>query len=47
MLAEQNAYWAMSLANRAVIMELGRSTAEGEAARLMEDPKVQGAYLGL
>jgi branched-chain amino acid transport system ATP-binding protein len=46
-LAEQNAYWAMSLANRAVIMELGRSTAEGEAARLMEDPKVQRAYLGL
>src|SRR5208337_5070529 len=46
-LAEQNAYWALSLANRAVIMDLGRSTAEGVAARLMEDPKVRSAYLGV
>jgi branched-chain amino acid transport system ATP-binding protein len=46
-LAEQNAYWALSLSSRAVIMDLGRSIAEGDAAQLMEDPKVRSAYLGL
>ena len=46
-LAEQNASWALSVANRAVIMELGRTTAEGDAAALMEDPKIRSAYLGV
>jgi branched-chain amino acid transport system ATP-binding protein len=46
-LSEQNAYWALGLANRAVVIELGRSTATGEAAALMEDPKIRSAYLGI
>jgi branched-chain amino acid transport system ATP-binding protein len=46
-LAEQNAYWAMSIAKRAVILELGTTVMEGEAHQLMEDPKVQAAYLGI
>ena len=46
-LAEQNANWAMQIANRAVILELGVKTAEGASAELMRDPKVQSAYLGI
>ena len=46
-LAEQNALWAMTLAQRAVILELGRNVADGPASQLMEDPKVQSAYLGI
>ena len=46
-LAEQNANWAMQIANRAVILELGIKTAEGASAELMRDPKVQSAYLGI
>ena len=46
-LAEQNANWAMQLASRAVILELGIKTAEGTSAELMRDPKVQSAYLGI
>jgi branched-chain amino acid transport system ATP-binding protein len=46
-LAEQNAYWALGLANRAVIIELGRSSAEGNAAELMQDQRIRTAYLGV
>jgi branched-chain amino acid transport system ATP-binding protein len=46
-LAEQNANWAMQVASRAVILELGIKTAEGPSAELMRDPKVQSAYLGI
>jgi branched-chain amino acid transport system ATP-binding protein len=46
-LAEQNANWAMRVATRAVILELGRKTSEGLSADLMRNPKVQSAYLGI
>jgi branched-chain amino acid transport system ATP-binding protein len=46
-LAEQNANWALALADRAVILELGRKAAEGPSAALLRDPKVQSAYLGI
>jgi branched-chain amino acid transport system ATP-binding protein len=46
-LAEQNARWAMTLASRAIILELGRKVAEGLSSELMGDPKVQSAYLGI
>jgi branched-chain amino acid transport system ATP-binding protein len=46
-LAEQNAYWALGLANRAVIVELGRSSAEGNAAELLQAPRIRSAYLGV
>jgi branched-chain amino acid transport system ATP-binding protein len=47
LLAEQNAYWALSLANRAVIMDLGSSGLEGDAAELLHDPRIRSAYLGI
>jgi branched-chain amino acid transport system ATP-binding protein len=46
-LAEQNAAWAMSIAQTAVILELGSCTMVGVASELMEHPQVRKAYLGL
>jgi branched-chain amino acid transport system ATP-binding protein len=46
-LAEQNADWAMSVASRAVILELGRCVATGPTDELRRDPRVRSAYLGL
>jgi len=46
-LSEQNAIWALDLASRAVILELGRVVAQGEAAELRESSKIRNAYLGL
>jgi branched-chain amino acid transport system ATP-binding protein len=47
LLAEQNASWALSLARRAVILELGKVRRTGAAAALLEDPEVRKAYLGI
>jgi len=47
LLAEQNAAWALSIADQAVIVELGRVTMAGPAAEIAEDPGVQKAYLGV
>jgi len=47
LLAEQNATWALSLAHRAVILELGKVTMRGDAAELLDDPRVRKAYLGI
>jgi len=46
-LAEHNVNWALRVAQRAVILELGRVVMEGSAAELMKDPAVQSAYLGV
>ena len=46
-LAEQNAAWAMSIAQTAVILELGSCRMTGVASELMEHPQVRKAYLGL
>ena len=46
-LAEQNADWAMEVAGRAVILELGTCVADGQSVDLRRDPRVQAAYLGL
>jgi branched-chain amino acid transport system ATP-binding protein len=46
-LAEQNATWAMSIASRAVIIELGKVVAEGDSKELMKSPKVRDAFLGV
>ncbi|HZS83316.1 MAG TPA: ABC transporter ATP-binding protein [Stellaceae bacterium] len=45
-LAEQNANWALSLAGRAVILELGKVAATGAAADLLRRPEIRRAYLG-
>lgn len=46
-LSEQNATWALSIASRAVILDLGRNVAEGSAQELSQSPKIRAAYLGV
>jgi branched-chain amino acid transport system ATP-binding protein len=43
---DQNARAALAVADRGYVMETGRIAAEGPAAELLRDPKVQHAYLG-
>jgi branched-chain amino acid transport system ATP-binding protein len=45
-LVEQNARAALKLAHRGYVMEVGRIVLEGAALALIEDSKVQNAYLG-
>ena len=47
LLVEQNARMALELADRAYVMERGSVTLEGRAADMLEDKRVQAAYLGL
>ncbi|WP_233234989.1 ABC transporter ATP-binding protein [Bordetella sp. LUAb4] len=47
MLAEQNATWALSIAHRGVILEMGRNIDDGDSATLRASPKIRSAYLGL
>ncbi len=46
LLVEQNAKKALSIANRAYVLETGSITLSGKASDLMHDPSVQKAYLG-
>ena len=46
LLVEQNVRAALSLAQRAYIIENGRVTGQGEAESLLDDEKVRDAYLG-
>lgn len=46
LLVEQNAFAALSLANYAYILEVGRITLQGPGKDLLENPKVKEAYLG-
>ncbi len=46
LLAEQSAAVALSLANRAYLLETGTVVAEGPASTLRDDPRVRDAYLG-
>jgi branched-chain amino acid transport system ATP-binding protein len=45
-LVEQNAYLALSVADRAYVLEVGNVVASGSAADLRQDPRVTAAYLG-
>jgi len=47
LMVEQNAVQALSIADRGVVMELGRVGAQGSGAGMLEDPAVRRAYLGL
>ena len=47
LLAEQNATWALSLADRGVILDLGRMRMSGNAAELLNNEDVRKAYLGV
>ncbi|MCR5386613.1 MAG: ABC transporter ATP-binding protein [Treponema sp.] len=46
LLVEQNAYKALSISNRAYILETGTITKSGDAKQLISDPAVKEAYLG-
>lgn len=45
LLVEQNANKALSIADRAYVLETGKITIEGQAQELANDPKVKAAYL--
>lgn len=46
MLVEQNAHMALSIANRAYVLETGEVVLKGDAKELAADPEVRKAYLG-
>ena len=46
LLVEQNAEMALSIADRAYVIETGNIIMEGKAADLKDDDKVKKAYLG-
>lgn len=46
LLIEQNARLALEVSDRGYVMESGEITLEGDAATLLNDPKVRAAYLG-
>jgi len=47
LLIEQNAFAALSIADRGYVMETGRITISGPAQELIADKRVREAYLGL
>lgn len=47
LLAEQNAYKALEMANRAYVMNAGRVVIEGPGLEVLANPEVQAAYLGV
>ncbi|MBR2571808.1 MAG: ABC transporter ATP-binding protein [Clostridia bacterium] len=46
LLIEQNANMALSIANRAYVLETGRIAFSGDARTLLQDDRVRSAYLG-
>ena len=46
LLVEQNAQMALSIADRAYVLETGRITMEGKASELLHNDAVRKAYLG-
>ena len=46
LLVEQNANKALSIANRAYVLETGAITVSGDADDVANNPKVKEAYLG-
>ena len=46
LLIEQNAKLALEVSSRGYVMESGEISLQGDAKRLLSDPKVREAYLG-
>lgn len=46
LLVEQNASRALRLADRAYVLDSGEMLMQGEAAAMLDDPRVRAAYLG-
>ncbi|HEX2979146.1 MAG TPA: ABC transporter ATP-binding protein [Anaerolineaceae bacterium] len=47
LLVEQNALMALSIANRAYVLETGRIVLSGDAKEVSNNPQVKAAYLGV
>jgi branched-chain amino acid transport system ATP-binding protein len=47
LLVEQNALMALSVSNRAYVLETGRNVLTGNAKEVAENPQVKAAYLGI
>lgn len=47
LLVEQNAFGALSIADRGYVMETGRIAMEGSAEELIADPRIRETYLGI
>ena len=47
LLVEQNALMALSISNRAYVLETGRIVLEGNAEEVKNNPQVKAAYLGI
>jgi branched-chain amino acid transport system ATP-binding protein len=47
LLVEQNAFGALSVADRGYVMETGRISMEGKAGALVNDTRIRESYLGL
>lgn len=47
LMVEQNAFGALSIADRGYVMETGRMVFEGPAQQLIDDPRIREAYLGI
>jgi len=47
LLVEQNAQMALSISNRAYVLETGRIVLAGTAKEISENPQVKAAYLGI
>ena len=45
-IVEQNAQLALEVSKRTYVMSVGNIILEGDSKELMDDPKVQEAYLG-
>jgi ABC-type branched-subunit amino acid transport system ATPase component len=46
LLVEQQAELALSIASRGYVLTTGEIVVEGSAAELLDDPRIQEAYLG-
>ena len=46
LLVEQNAKKALSIADRAYVLETGKIVMEGKASELLDNPRIRAAYLG-
>lgn len=47
LLVEQNVMQSLGIASRAYVLEQGRFAMQGEAAKLLADPQLRQAYLGM
>ena len=46
LLVEQNAHMALSIANRAYVLETGKIVLEGNSKELLSNDAIRSAYLG-